>query len=98
MPSSCVLRKYLQRSIVMTKSANYGNVINISVPYNFCGVVSDSNGLVVCEVDQWAEKFVENFKGGKIVDLQIDMETGAVLNWTPITRDQIVDLIDKSGQ
>lgn len=77
------------------KSAKYGTIINISVPYDYVGVISDTNGLVVCEVEKWAETFVG--QSGSHIDLKIDMETGAILNWTPFTRDQIVDLIEKNG-
>jgi hypothetical protein len=82
-------------------SAKYGTVLNVTMPYEYVGTISDSNGNVVCEVDEWAETFMEkgvltyNHEDRPHVSFQIDLETGAILNWNPKTRDEIVAIIEK---
>lgn len=75
--------------------AKYGNVINISVPCAHVGSISDVQGNYVCEIDQWAAKFIG--QSGPTIDFHIDLETGAILNWKVLTKDQIVDLIEEHG-
>jgi hypothetical protein len=76
----------------------YGNILNIAFTNQFDGVVTDSDGNCVCDVKEWASRFLPPDTLGKdnVVELRIDLETGAILNWNPLTKSQIVDLIEES--
>lgn len=85
-------------------SAKYGTIFNVTLPYDYIGTICDPNGNVVCDVDEWAETFmaenaiVKADDGSKHVYFQIDLETGAILNWNIKTRDEIVAIIEKESK
>jgi hypothetical protein len=82
--------------VEVVMSAKYGTVLNICVPpLDYPGVITDANGLVVCDVINWAKFFTG--QDGEFIDLQIDMETGAILNWKNLNRNEIVELIEKAN-
>ena len=56
----------------------------------------DKNGNVTKGGDYSYVPMGINLGGGDYVDLDIDTETGKILNWKPITDKQIIDAIKEA--
>ena len=75
--------------------AKYGKILNVFYTDEYCGSVSDEQGNFVVDIKDYAKSFGLIYQN--LVHLRIDMETGVVLNWTELKKDQIVDLIERNS-
>lgn len=61
---------------------------------DMCGtVLKDAGGTIIHETDGYVPGFFPN-GGGDYVELEIDIETGKILNWKPPTVQELTDWIE----
>lgn len=76
--------------------AKFGKILNLYVDSSYTAFITDEHGNMICELPYPEDYFGLKSPQGE-VHLKLDMETGVVLNWKELTKDQIVDLIEKSS-
>lgn len=77
--------------------AKYGKILNICIPDYMDAFITDEQGNFVCTLEQYQDDFkLRDIYG--VINLKIDMESGVVNNWKELSKEQIVDLIEKFSE
>jgi hypothetical protein len=54
--------------------------------------ISDDDGNEILDVDGYAP-YIQNFSGGDDLNFKIDNETGKIIGWVPLTKDNIEEIL-----
>ena len=63
----------------------------------FAAILTDTNGKVLKEHDEYVPEFMPGEHYGDYVELDIDIETGQILNWKKPTK-KLLDQFIKKGK
>lgn len=72
--------------------------LHMKVRDEFCAVLKDQDGDSLKNYEGYVPNFMPGNHYGDYLILDIDIETGKILNWKPPTQEDIEDFINGEGE
>ena len=77
-------------------SDNMNLHLGLKVSDRFTALLCDKDGNDVCDYKGYVPEFMPGMHNGDYVILNIDIDTGRIVNWTFPNVDQLQEFIDKT--
>lgn len=68
--------------------------VHLKVADHFCAALESATGTQLCDYEDYVPGFMPGEHYGDYVILDIDIDTGHIVNWRPPTKEQIEAFID----